>query len=182
MCSLAHRLDGHFHGWSGATGGADCCSWQWWHSCTDCSMSFSRFGHHTYIVAKDFIFVMPGCPSWSSCNTASQRLGGIITRDPHIRQPWWTDNSIRLEPLVLNNLSYSLGHPRSTWFSTLESTGSRLVLTTMWRAVTGKSSKYFMSSTSSGGVLDSFWVSETGSLLRASALLCAWVFLNLMYS
>ena len=134
MCSLTQGLDCHFHGCSGATRGADCCSWQWQHACTEFLMSLLRHSHQTYILASDFIFVIRGCPSQRSCRTA-------------FLHPT-TDSDLFLELYAESDLS--LGHPHSTNCRTLDSTRSLLVQTLMWHVT----SKCSINSTSSGGVCD----------------------------
>ena len=78
--SRAHGLVGHFHGFSGASGGDYCVCWHSGQSLTDFSISAEIPGHQTYILASDFIREMPGCPSCNSC-------GGITILVPHMRHP-----------------------------------------------------------------------------------------------
>ena len=174
--SLTQGREGHFHGWSGATGGVACCCWQRWHCCTDYSISLSIRDHQTYILASAFILVIPGCPSWSSSSTVDRPWGGMTTLEPHITQPWNTDSSLCLALYVERDLSQIDGHPRSTYCETLDRTGSLLVQTRMCRPVAGDSSKWSIKRTSSGGVFDSVWVCGRGSRLSASAFWCSCVF------
>ena len=72
QCHLAHGCVGHDHSWSGATGGTD---WNIWYSVpyfTLSSMSLSILSHHTYLMTRDFIVVIPGCPLCSSVRTTSE--------------------------------------------------------------------------------------------------------------
>ena len=71
------------HGWSGETGVTGYCCWQRWHCCTDCSISLSISGHHTYIQASAFIFIILGCPSCSSCSIVDCPSVGNTTLEPH---------------------------------------------------------------------------------------------------
>ena len=54
-------------------------------------------GHQRYILASDFVFVTPKCPSCNSCNIAVRPWGGTTTRDPHIRQPRCSESSVLFE-------------------------------------------------------------------------------------
>ena len=134
MCNRIHGIVGHFQEWNGAAGGSVWFDWHSQQSRTDCSISLSIPGHHTYILANTLILVMSG---WASCNslrTASLHSGGTTTCDPHSRHPSWTDSS-SLRPVTEESAGSG---PCLTYHNTLDSTGSLFVCLCISNDVTGE--------------------------------------------
>ena len=141
-------------------------------------MSLSIPGHHTYILANDFIQVMPGWPSFNSCRTAVVALLGTTTREPHRMHPSNNDSSSFLTTNGLNFGSHWSGHPLLRYWRTCARSGSRRVYNLICCWVRGDSDRCSMSSTSFGGFSLGWSTVFSGSRLRASALPCSVVLRN----
>ena len=90
----------------------------------DFSIATLIFAQHTYMQARDFIFMIPGCPS---CNTKSLPGSRTTILFPHKMHPSYVENSYRLDKYVSSSGSPSLDHPCCRNCSTLESFRSHLV-------------------------------------------------------
>ena len=105
---------------------------------------------HTYILAKDFIFDMPGCAEWSSWSTICWPGGGTNTRHPQRTHPSNWQFSFAWKVSVIDE-SHLLGQPCCINWSTWKRTGL-LVHLLMSTTVTGDSAKCSNSRTSSGDI------------------------------
>ena len=88
-----HGAVGQDHGRSGEAGGALRVLLHGWHSRVTFSISWSIFGHQTWLRAIDFMRAIPGWPSCNSVRMVCLKEGGMTVRKPHIRQPCSTESS-----------------------------------------------------------------------------------------
>ena len=68
-CKRCQGRDGQVHGCRVDGAGLFLRLWQGSHFCTISSICLSTLGHHTWVLASDFILTIPMCPVWSSSNT-----------------------------------------------------------------------------------------------------------------
>ena len=88
-----HGAVGQDHGRSGEAGGALRVLLHGWHSRVTFSISWSIFGHQTWLRAIDFMHAIPGGPSCNSVRMVYLKEGGMTVGRPHIRQPCSTESS-----------------------------------------------------------------------------------------
>ena len=107
-----HGAVGQDHGRSGEAGGALRVLLHGWHSRVTFSISWSIFGHQTWLRAIDFMRVIPGWPSCNSVRMVCLKEGGTLER-PHIRQPCSTECScLRVKyGLSSGSVQWLMGQP-----------------------------------------------------------------------
>ena len=107
-----HGAVGQDHGRSGEAGGTLRVLLHGWHSRVTFSISWSIFGHQTWLRAIDFMRVIPGWPSCNSVRMVCLKEGGTLER-PHIRQPCSTESScLRVKyGLSSGSVQWLIGQP-----------------------------------------------------------------------
>ena len=178
-----HGRAGHSHEWSGAVLGLFWVSWQPVHPFATSSIALSIPGHHMQLLAKAFILTIPRWPSRSSANSCAWCLGGIITREPHIRQPSCMVSSSFLLWNGSSSFSLMVGHPCFLFSITRDKTGSLWVACRIISALTGSTSIWDTWKISTGLTTSLSQAVFRGRRDYPSAFPCCVVFLySILYS
>lgn len=168
-CS-AQGLVGHFHRWSGASGGADCTCWQSWQSLTDFSIFAVIPGHihsgeglhlrHSWV---SFMQLLENCLSPRCKDHYACPLHDAAFKAENLKVTRWVWFQLFITPT------------RPTLLNVLKNSCQLLVLLSpdLLLAVTHDSSKCSANSTSSGSSKTFAGRSRSGRWLSASAFACA---------